>query len=242
MNSWKIGNLILAEMAAIGWFLLSELSFVNLLILLPVSLIILRLPDFKTENWLLKVILNLASMLIAAYGTAMGFGAKGGWLSFFLLLLAIAVVVPKMPLREWLRVSNWLGIGFGATFLILTLGLLVDLHKVEVIPAVGSWWKVLIFFLLVLVEPLTGNKQLKKAPLCLCVILMPFSLFAYSLLGDRGFNIMEAPYLAALSGSTLISFGHMESILFALYFGLAVFKAAELGLILRKVLAKKVSA
>ncbi len=237
MKFQKCGRLMLAEAAALGWLFLRKIPFAGVLALLPLSLIFFLLPFHQKEFRWVGNILGLITILIASFVTAMGFGERSGWLSLLLLLLAIALFTPQIPEKEWGRISGWWGIAFLGFFVLLILGSLPGIQPIGAWPGFGKWWELLIFYLLAFADPIACGEEMRGAPLLLSGFLIPFAVISYSVLGNRGFEMAEYPYLSVLAGSTVISFNHLEAIILSLYYGLAVFKASKFGLFLRKELA-----
>ncbi len=239
MKYQKWGRWILAETAAMGWFLLRRIPFTGIFLLIPFGLLFYFLPLPRRGVCWLSAGFGILAALISARVTALGFSDSGGWISLFFLMLGAAVFAPLIAEGEWLRIAHWWGVAFIAFFSMLLLGALPGLKQINTIPEVQSGWDLLIFLLLALGEPFSAGKDAKPAPLILCLMLVPFSLISYSVLGERGFQLLEYPYLSVWSGATVISFYHLEGIILSLYFGLAILKLAYAAGQIRKELAIK---
>lgn len=228
MKLFRSALLMMAETAAFGWFLLRDISFMAVLPLIPLGLVFYyfhRLDACKVK--ILNGLCALISAGITAYTVCLGVFEGRGFLALLFLLPAVALLAVKCPKEELARVSGWWMIAFLLIFIAMLIATLPGVRMRSGLPELGSWWEILIFYLLAFLEPLSLGKEYRAAPLALGLLLVPFGLAAYLALGGGAFSMAEYPYLSVWAGVSISAFHHTEGIILCFYYGAGALRLAH---------------
>ncbi len=229
MKLFRNASMLTACTAAIGWFMLNDLSFIGLLPLIPLGLVYCCLIRKGYHCKWLNGILCLISLFLTAATVSQGiFGGRGFWLLIF-LLIALGILGWGAPRRELMRISGWWTMGFVLIFFVMLIATFLGVREINDVPAFGDWKKYLIFYVLAFAEPLSLGRDYKTAPLILGLFLLPFGAAAYYALGSGAFSMAEFPYLSVWSGVDVSAFHHTEGLILSLYFGMGGLRLAHYG-------------
>lgn len=228
--------LMAGETAAFGWFILRGFSFVALLPLIPLGYLYYRLMHKRECPFLfLNGATLLVSVLLGSEILSRGLFQGGGRLPLLLLLIAVGVFGMNVQKSELMRVLRWWSAAFLAVFLAMLAATLPGVRPADGLPYIGEWWELLIFYLLVFLEPMSLGKDYAGAPLALGILLIPFGAAAYYALGSGAFEMAQYPYLSVWSGVAILSVHHIEGIILGFYYGTVAFRSvAFFGVISKK--------
>lgn len=227
MKLFRSALLILAETAAFGWFLLRDISFLAVLPLIPLSLLFYhfhRLEACKVK--ILNGICTAFSAAVVAFTVSLGVFDGHGFFALLCLELAVALFAIGIPKTELSRIAGWWMAAFLLVFIAMLAATLPGVRMRNTWPAIGEWWEILIFYLLVFLEPLSLGKEFRAAPLALGILLAPFSLAAYLAMGGGAFALAEYPYLSVWAGVAISAFHHTEGIILCFYCGAGALRIA----------------
>ncbi len=226
MRLFRSALLLMAETAAFGWFILRDISFVAVLLLIPIGVVFYRLNHMKIHRFFNGFTATVSAVIVGLTVSVGVFGGKG-LVMLLCLLPAVAIFAVSAPKEEVERVSGWWMTAFLVVFIVMLIATLPGMRWQRSLPAVGSWADILIFYLLALIEPLSLGKDYRAAPLALGVLLIPFGFAAFLALGDGAFAMAEYPYLSVWSGVAISAFHHIEGIILCLYYGVGAFRLAH---------------
>ncbi len=228
MKFYHKGLLLLGETAAFGWFMLRNISYLAVIPLILAGIGFCFLPAISSASlWWLNGLLAVVSVGIVSHVVSIGLLDGGGWLMLISLLLAVGVMALNIKKKEIERVSAWWALLFLAAFVFMLIGSMFSLELHWSLPEIGNWRDILIFYLLAFLEPFSLGKDYRQAPLALSVLLLPFAVVAYFVLGKGAFVMAEYPYLSVWSGVAVFSFHHTEGIILGLYYGLVAFRVVS---------------
>ncbi len=226
MKLFRSALLILGETAALGWFILRDISFMAVLPLIPLGVLFYTLHRLNPVRWL-DGLTALLSGVTVAYTVSVGVFDGNGFVTLLLLLAAVSLMAFKVPKEELHRISGWWMAAFLAVFIAMLIATLPGVRLQNGLPAIGNWVDILIFYLLAFAEPLSLGKAYRAAPLALGMLLIPFALAAYLALGNGAFSMAEYPYLSVWAGVAVSSFHHIEGIILCLYYGTGALRLAH---------------
>ncbi len=228
MKLFRSSLLLFGEVAAFGWFIIQDLSFFCVLPLIPLGLLHCKFyHEIIKGRFALNAIFTAFSVILTSYVTAVGLFEGRGLFSLVCLSISAGLLGLQVPAGELERVSGWWLTGFLLVFAAMTVATVPGAQIERPLPAVGNWSDILIFYLLVFIEPMCLGKNYRCAPLALGILLVPFSLFAYFALGDGAFALAEYPYLSVWSGVSVSAFHHIEGIILCFYYGIGGLRAAH---------------
>lgn len=226
MKLFRSALLLLGETAALGWFILSDLSFLAVLPLIPLGVAFYFLHRLPTVKWL-NGLSSVIAAVLAAFTVSVGVFDGNGFFTLLCLIPAVAFLALNVPKAELERISGWWLFAFLFAFILMLLATLPGIRWTAEIPAVGRWSDLLIFYLLVFLEPLGMGKDYRAAPLALGILLLPFSIASYLALGAGAFAWAEYPYLSVWAGVAVSAFHHTEGIILCLYYGVGGLRLAH---------------
>ncbi len=227
MKLFRSTLLLLGETAALGWFILHNLSFVALLPLIPLALLFYRFHKVPMEKvkWL-NGVCALISVAITAFIVSVGIFDGRGFIALCFLIIAASFMAIGVPGQELDRISGWWLAGFAVVFTIMFVATLPGVRWRSELPEIGPWQDILVFYLLAFLEPLSMGREYRAAPMALGILLLPFALAAYLALGNGAFSLAEYPYLSVWAGVAISAFHHIEGIILCFYCGVGALRAA----------------
>lgn len=226
MKLFRSRLLLIGQTAALGWFILQDISFLAVLPLVPLSVIFYFLHRLSSPKWLNGCFAFLSAVLVS-FVVSVGVFDGSGFLMLLCLLLAISLMAVGIPKNELARISGWWLTAFLIIFIAMLIATLPGLRWHIQLPPVGKWSDILIFYFLAFAEPLSLGKEYRAAPLALSFLLLPFSTAAYFALGHGAFGMAEYPYLSVWAGVAISAFDHIEGIILCFYYGIGVVRAAH---------------
>lgn len=216
------------ETAAFGWFILRGLSFMALIPLIPLGYLYYKIMKNREFRPLFLNGLTLfAAILFGSEVVGEGLFQGKGQLMLILLLLAVGLFGMHTSKKELMRVLRWWSVAFFILFLGMLFATLPGIRLEKSFPSIGSWWELLIFYLLVFAEPMSLGKDYAAAPFALGLLLIPFGAASYYALGDGAFHMAQYPYLSVWSGVSFFSIHHTEGIILGFYYGTVAFRCVE---------------
>ncbi len=216
---------VMGETAAIGWFILRDISFILLLPLIPAGLLFYFLHKGEMIRWL-NALCAAAAAVITAMTVSAGVFDGRGMVMLLLLLILTGMMAVGLPEDELDRVAGWWMIGFIAIFAVVLIATIPGVRLRSGLPEIGGWIDIAVFYLLVFLEPLSLGKNYRAAPLVLGILLIPFGVVSYLALGQAAFDMAEFPYLSVWAGVAFSSFHHTEAITLCFYYGVGALRTA----------------
>ena len=229
MKLFRSSLLMMGELAAFGWFILSDIAFIAVLPLIPLGILFYYLHHVEAGRlqWLDSGI-TLVGIFISAFLVSRGlFEGRGFWMLCF-LALAVSLGATRAPIGELERISGWWMTAFLLVFVAMLIATIPGIEKRESLPHWGNATDIIIFYLLAFLEPLSLGKDYRAGPLALGILLIPFATLSFLALGSGAFGMAEFPYLSVWSGVSISAFHHTEGIILCLYFGAVVLRASHL--------------
>ncbi len=228
MKLFRSSLLMMGELAAFGWFILSDIAFIAILPLIPLGILFYYLHHIEAGRlrWLDGVI-TLIGIFISAFLVSRGlFEGRGLWMLFFLTPVA-ALGATRAPIKELERISGWWMTVFLMVFVAMLIATVPGVKIRETLPYWGNTADIVIFYLLAFLEPLSLGKDYRAGPLALGLLLIPFATLSFLALGSGAFEMAEYPYLSVWSGVSISAFHHTEGIILCLYFGAVALRSAH---------------
>ena len=226
MKLFRSALLLLGETAALGWFILRDLSFLSVMPIIPLGVVFYFLHRFSAIKWL-NGMLSIIAASLAAFILSVGVFDGNGFFTLLCLIPAVALLALNVPKAELERISGWWLFAFLLAFIVMLVATLPGVRWTVEMPPIGKWSDLLIFYLLVFLEPLGMGKDYRAAPLALGILLLPFGLAAYLALGAGAFTWAEYPYLSVWAGVAVSAFHHTEGIILCLYYGVGTLRLAH---------------
>jgi hypothetical protein len=226
MKLFRSSLLLMGQTAALGWFILQDISFLAVLPLIPLGVVFYFLNRFSSIKWL-NGIFALVSSVMVAFAVSVGVFDGDGFLTLLCLLIAVSLMAVTVPKKELTRISGWWLTAFLLIFVAMLIATLPGLRWHPQLPPVGNWGDILVFYLLSFGESFSLGKEYRGAPFALSLLLLPFSVAAYYALGSGAFGMAEYPYLSVWAGVSISAFDHIEGIILCLYYGVGVVRAAH---------------
>lgn len=226
MKLFRSSLLLMGQTAALGWFILRDISFLAVLPLIPLGAVFCFLNRVSSVRWLNGVFAIISSVIVA-YVVSVGVFEGNGFLTLLCLLIAVSLMAVTVPKRELSRVSGWWLTAFLLIFIAMLIATLPGLRWQAQLPTAGNWSDILVFYLLSFGESFSLGKEYRGAPFALSLLLLPFSVAAYYALGSGAFGMAEYPYLSVWAGVAISAFDHIEGIILCLYYGVCVVRAAH---------------
>ena len=241
MKLFRSSLLMMGEVAAFGWFILKDISFLAVLPLIPLGVVFCCLIGTRKNKILwLNGISAFFSLFITAFIAAQGLFEGKGLVMLLCLTLGISLMGIQIREGELERISGWWMTVFLLVFVAMLIATLPGIRWRQELPSVGKWTDVLVFYMLAFLEPLSLGTDYRAAPLALGILLIPFGFAAYLALGKTAFSMTEYPYLTVWSGVSVSAFHHIEGIIISLYYGVGMLRAAHFFRHFQEQMTKKV--
>ena len=228
MRSFRSSLLIMTEAAAFGWFILRDISYLVILPLIPLGVLFCWLMKRIDKKILwLNGCCAIVAVFLSAFITSEGLFEGEGLVMLVCLSLAVSLTGVQIRLAELERISGWWLCVFIVVFSVMLFATLPGIRWCRELPDFGNAIDILIFYLLVFLEPFSMGKDYRAAPLALGVLLLPFGFLSYLALGHKAFDMAEYPYLSVWSGVSISAFHHIEGIIIGLFYGIGILRMAH---------------
>ncbi len=228
MKLFRRSLLMMGSLCSFGWFIVRDICFLAVLPLVPLGIIYYYLgaTDFFKRTWF-NGLMAFLCLLICSYTVSVGLFEGRGLLMLIFMILSVALLAVRLPCKEWARISGWWMTLFLLTFTVMFIATLPGIRMRGVFPGCGNWGDILIFYLLVFLEPLSMGREYRASPLALGILLVPFGLVSVMALGAGAFEQAEYAYLSVWTGVSIFSLHHLEGILLCLYYGAGTLRVAH---------------